>query len=197
VITVISTDHAPVEFEVRVAGLALYLDNFALIELAKPQHDERRRRLLAALKKSNGSLLFSATNGAELAALTGTSASNVRAFLNDFGSRWAFVEMNPATIIAREAEGRRDDASLSRDLVHAFFQDRQAELSRAGAIVDMSADNFFQLGAVMDWLGAQGAEHARKRRNPRQDGHRSRRPAQSRVRKGSEATRRPPAAGAV
>jgi len=50
-------------FNVHVAGVAAYLDNVALIELAKPSQAERRSRFMAAFMKNSGSLLFSGTNG--------------------------------------------------------------------------------------------------------------------------------------
>lgn len=42
--------------------------------------------------------------------------------------------------------------------MHAFFQDRKAELSKATSILDMSAATFFRLGSVIDWMGPHGAK---------------------------------------
>lgn len=156
-ITITSTEDAPLRFNVQVAGVAAYLDNFALIELAKPSQATRRARFLSAFMKSSGSLLFSGTNGAELAALKGNSASNVRAFLNEFGAHWAFVELDPGKVIERESAGQ-GSACLCVELMHAFFQDRKTELSKSAAVLDMSADTFLRLGAVMDWMGPLGAK---------------------------------------
>ena len=152
-ITITSTEDAPLRFDVRVAGVAAYLDNFALIELAKPAETARRDRFVQALIRSSGSLLFSGTNGAELAALKGASAWNVREFLNRFGEHWAFVELNPGKVMEREAAGDTVGACLWPELMHAFFQDRKAELSDASPVLDMSASTFCRLGAVMDWMG--------------------------------------------
>lgn len=156
-ITITSTDDAPLRFNVHVAGVAAYLDNFALIELAKPSKAERRVRFMTAFMESNGSLFFSGTNAAELAALKGGSASNVRAFLDGFSAHWAFVELDPGKVMEREKAGQ-PSACLCTKLVHAFFQDRKAELSKAHSVLDMSADTFFRLGAVMDWMGPHGAK---------------------------------------
>ncbi len=154
-ITITSTDDAPLRFNVHVAGVAAYLDNFALIELAKPSKAERRVRFMTAFMQSNGSLLFSGTNAAELAALKGGSASNVRAFLNGFGAHWAFVELDPGKVMEREKAGQ-PNACLCTELVHAFFQDRKTELLKTHSVLDMSAETFFRLGAVMDWMGPHG-----------------------------------------
>ncbi len=142
----------------RVAGVAAYLDNFALIDLSKPAQATRRGRFVKALIKSSGSLLFSGTNCAELAALKGASASNVCAFLNEFGAHWVFVELDPGKIMEREAAGEIADACLSPELMHAFFKNRKTDLSNASAILDMSADTFFRLGAMMDWIRSHGAK---------------------------------------
>jgi hypothetical protein len=156
-ITITSTDDAPLRFNVHVAGVAAYLDNFALIELAKPSQAAKRARFMTAFMKSSGSLLFSGTNGAELAALKGDSALNVRAFLDGFGAHWAFVELDPGKVMEREAAGQ-GNACLCTQLMDAFFQDRKTDLSKVASILDMSADTFLRLGAVMDWMGPHGAK---------------------------------------
>jgi hypothetical protein len=112
---------------------------------------------MTAFMKSSGALLFSGTNGAELAALKGNSASSVRAFLDGFGAHWAFVELDPGRVMEREAAGQTS-ACLCVDLMHAFFQDRKTELSKATAVLDMSAGTFLRLGAVIDWMGPHGAK---------------------------------------
>jgi hypothetical protein len=43
-ITITTTNDAPLRFNVHVAGVAAYLDNFTLIELAKPSEAARRDR---------------------------------------------------------------------------------------------------------------------------------------------------------
>lgn len=162
-ITITTTNDAPLRFNVHVAGVAAYLDNFALIELAKPSEAARRDRFMTAFMESSGSLLFSGTNGAELAALKGNSASSVRAFLDGFGAHWAFVELDPGRVMEREAAGQTD-ACLCVDLMHAFFQDRKTELSKATAVLDMSAGTFLRLGAVIDWMGPHGTKMIEKPR---------------------------------
>jgi hypothetical protein len=156
VITITSSDRVPLNFDMRVAGLAAYLDNFALIELSKPSRAEMRSRFLAAFKKASGSLLFSGTNGAELAMLKGDSAANVRAFLNEFGAHWVFVELDPSPIMKRESEGH-PSACLHPQFMHAFFQDRKSQMLASGQILDLSAESFLQLGYVMDWLAPHSA----------------------------------------
>jgi len=152
-ITITSTADAPLRFDLRVAGVAAYLDNFAILEFAKPYQAIRRERFVKALVKANGSLLISVTNCVELAALQGRSAASVRSFLNELGVHWVPVELDPRKVMAREAQGRTENACLAVDLMHAFFQDRTAELFAPKTIVDLSPESFCQLGAIMDWMG--------------------------------------------
>lgn len=116
-IAISSTADAPVRFDLRVSGVAAYLDNFAIIEFAKLYQAIRRERFVKALIKANGSLLISVTNCVELAALQGGSAAAVRSFLNELGVHWVPVELNPYKVMAREAEGRTANACLADDLL--------------------------------------------------------------------------------
>ena len=60
--------------------------------------------------------------------MKGGSASNVRAFLDGFGAHWAFAELDLGKVMEREKTGQ-PSACLCTELVHAFFQDWEAELS--------------------------------------------------------------------
>jgi hypothetical protein len=156
-IRVKSTESVPLLFDVAVQGPAIYLDNFALIELSKDRPINRRGRFLAALEACRGSLLFSGTNAVEGSLSMGISSSRLRAFLNQFGPRWAFIESNPFKVMEREANGADHTPCLSIDRMHAFFQDRKSEVATTGGLIDLSATAFFQLGAVLDWLKPQRA----------------------------------------
>jgi hypothetical protein len=154
-IRVFSTEKNALQFEVTVKGIAAYLDNFALIDLASRHNADRADRFRSSVIRTGGSLLFSAANAAELAALTGDSAARVRSFLAGFGPHWTFVEVSPFTLMEREAAGKKRDTCLSLDLMTSFWESRMAELEEASRIVDLSADTFFRLDAVMNWLASQ------------------------------------------
>jgi len=62
----------------QLEGISVYLDNWALIDLAKGCA-HRRKRFVDALQRG-GTLFFSWTNAVELAGPQGASAIAVRAF---------------------------------------------------------------------------------------------------------------------
>jgi hypothetical protein len=66
---------------ISVTGPAVYLDNFAIKELAKGDA-LRRRRFLAAINRGS-ELLFSVANAAELTGFQEGSFREVRAFLEE------------------------------------------------------------------------------------------------------------------
>ena len=80
----------------QLSGVAVYLDNWAIIELANGD-PKRRERFVAALK-SCGSLLFSFTNSIELGEAEGEPAERVRVFLDEIGAHWIPLELNPWTV---------------------------------------------------------------------------------------------------
>ncbi len=130
--------------------VAVYLDNDSLIELAKGPMP-RRDRFLDALR-AGGTFLFSFTNAAELAGLQGASADAVRAFLDAIGASWIPLEMDPRAVMDRERQGATAPA-VSRLFIEAYFKRRVFEASPdGGTIVDLSADRFFELGRVIDWV---------------------------------------------
>lgn len=71
---------------ISVTGPAVYLDNFAIKELAKGDAS-RRRRFLAAVNRG-AELLFSVANAAELTGFQDGSFTEVRAFLEEIGPHW-------------------------------------------------------------------------------------------------------------
>ena len=66
--------------------MAVYLDNWAIIELANGDA-KRRERFVTALKAC-GSLLFSFTNAIELGEAEGEPADRVGVFLDEIGAHW-------------------------------------------------------------------------------------------------------------
>src|SRR5260370_41999115 len=89
---------------VTVSDLAIYLDNWAIIELAK--HDpSRRQRFIDSLSTGGADLLFSVTNAAELTGPQGKSRDAVRVFLEKIGPHWFPVVLNSMDAIQREVDG--------------------------------------------------------------------------------------------
>ena len=76
-------DGRPFTFNATVSGLAIYLDSWALIDLA--EGDPSRRKRFVATLQSGAELLFSVTNVAELSGPQGQSIDIVRNFLDEIG----------------------------------------------------------------------------------------------------------------
>ncbi len=69
-----------------VNGLTVFLDNFAIIDLAKRDPD-RRRRFIATLNRGVD-VLFSVSNAAELSGPQGDEIITIREFLDEIGTHW-------------------------------------------------------------------------------------------------------------
>jgi hypothetical protein len=82
----LTADFDGLRFNVTVSGLAIYLDNYALIELAKHK-PERRQRFLDVIH-SGADLLFSVANAVDLAGPLGRSRDMLRRLLDDIGPHW-------------------------------------------------------------------------------------------------------------
>ena len=127
--------------------VGVYLDNDSLIELARGQ-ELRRQRFIGALRRG-GTLLFSWTNAAEIAGPQGASARAVSAFLDSVGPYWVPLELTPWRVVEKEQAGAVERAAVSEHFMEAYVEDR---LSREGNLVDLSAESFFRLGAVLEWV---------------------------------------------
>jgi hypothetical protein len=134
----------------EMKGVGVYLDNWALKDLAKGCA-ERRSRFLDALQRG-GTLLFSWTNAIELCGPQGASAVAVHAFLDSVGPHWVPLELNPWKAVKREMAGATAQAPVSPTFMEAYFQERAYDLSQESGVLDLSADNFFRLGAVLHWV---------------------------------------------
>lgn len=136
--------------------ISVYLDNDCIIEIAKgPQ--PRRTRFIDALRK-RGTLLFSLTNAVEVAGPKGASAAAVRAFLDSAGACWAPLELDPWNVVEKEKAGQWQNAPISERFVISYFQERAYEQSPGGEkILNLSADDFFRLSAIVDWSQRPGA----------------------------------------
>ena len=131
--------------------LGVYLDNDSLIELAT-RFPTRRRRFLDALAMG-GDLLFSYANAVEIAGPQGRTATAIRSFLDDVKSHWIPLELNPWKVARREADGILGQAPVSESFMKAYFEERIHDLTLEGRVVlDLSAESFFRLGSVLDWV---------------------------------------------
>jgi len=129
----------------------VYLDNFALKDLAKGSAS-RRDRFIKALH-FRGTLLFSEANALEIAGPQGDSALAIRSFLDSIDHYWVPLRMDSWEIVAREEAGLSTGAPISEQFLGGFFQERTAELSQLdGVLLDLSAVNFFKLSAVLNWM---------------------------------------------
>jgi hypothetical protein len=148
-------DGPPLTFNVSVSGPVVYLDNWAIGKLAEGDIS-RRQRFIGAIH-SGMELLFSVTNAAELSGPQGESASAVRAFLNEIGAHWIPAELSPVDIVNRERDG--NNGSISPCISENFMKDYFVHLLRryepgSGKVIH-PAEDFFCLGAVLDWVGPQ------------------------------------------
>ena len=140
------------KFNASLTGLAVYLDNFAIIDIAKGD-PLRRQRFISALH-SGAELLFSVSNAVELTGPQGDSLAAVRIMLDEVGPHWFPVELDTIEVVKREQNGASPSEScLSENFIKDFFKVRLSNFPR-GEIVCLS-DDFFPLGAVLDWVGPQ------------------------------------------
>jgi hypothetical protein len=135
---------------ISVTGPAIYLDNFAIKELAKGD-PSRRQRFLAAIDRG-AELLFSVANAAELTGFLDGSFRAVRAFLEEIGPRWFPVELDPLLVIKRELSGKRADKSCFSD---KFMRDYLRYRADNKPLNQNISAEFFRLGPIMDWLASQ------------------------------------------
>jgi hypothetical protein len=138
-------------FSANVRGLPVYLDNWAVINLAKGDRSLRIRFVDAIC--TSGDLLFSAVNVAELIGPQGKSFNAVKTLLNELGPHWFPVELNPMEVVQREQNDANPAMScLSKGLMEAYVENRATGYAPGfGQGVDLSKD-FFLLGAVLDWV---------------------------------------------
>jgi hypothetical protein len=141
------------KFDVKVSGVAIYLDNFALIELAK--HDSVRRKRFLDVIHSGADLLFSVANAVDLSGPQGRSRDLLRTFLDDIGPHWYPVELDAFEVVKREVNGAAPGEScLSKNFMKDYFVDRLKRVEESARIIDLS-EKFFRLGSVLDWVGEQ------------------------------------------
>ena len=146
-----SLEGPPLEIIATVTGFAVYLDNWAIMNLAKG--DTARRKQFVNAVSLGGDLLFSMANVVELCGPQGNSLEAAKRFLDELGPHWVPVELNPFVVCEREQNGESPSRScMSRGLLEAYFKNRTHDCSPgSGKVIDLSPDSF-RLGPVMDWV---------------------------------------------
>jgi len=135
-------------------GIAVYLDNFAFIELAlyKPALG---KRFIGAIR-SGADVLFSVTNLVELGELQGNSLEKMRSFLADIGNHWFPVELNALEIVQREKDGWGEKSFVSQQFIKDYFAFKTQQIQdRASSLVVVPGAQAFSLEGVLDWATPQ------------------------------------------
>src|SRR6185503_1350992 len=112
-----------VTLRVTVRRVPVYLDNWAIVALAKDR-GQPREGFLRAL--TNGAdVLFSVTNASEIVGPAGASQEAVREFLSTIGPHWIPIEgPGIVNVMQREAEGDGRESCIAHDLLQQFFAGR-------------------------------------------------------------------------
>lgn len=140
------------EIVATIRGLAVYLDNDSLIDIARGDPD-RRARFTAAVQQS-GSLIFSMANAVDLSGPTlSATIDDIRAFLDGFENAWFPADLDPWAICERELQSNGDSSPLlSPVFTEAFFKQRAYDLSPEGSrVISLAPETFFKVSAVVDW----------------------------------------------
>lgn len=146
-----SADGPIMTLNATVSGPVVYLDNWAIYDLAEGD-SSRRRRFIEAMH-SGMDLLFSVTNVAELWGPQGQSAKAVRKFLDDVGPHWIPVELSPVDVIQRELNGADpNSACISETFLKSYIAHRMR--MQTGKVIILS-DDFFCLGAILEYVDPQ------------------------------------------
>jgi hypothetical protein len=141
-----------VHFRVSINGVRIYLDNWAVIDLAE-RDASRRKRFIAALCSGKADLLFSATNAAQLTQQRGASFEAVKSFLDEIGPYWVPVELNPLNVVERERQGADPATSyVSPRLFEAFVENGAASRSPDSVKTEVLSPDFLRLGALLNWV---------------------------------------------
>ncbi len=146
-----SNDGSSFVFSATVRGFPIYLDNWAIGDLAEGDR-LRRKRFVAAVCNGGADLMFSVTNAAQLWGPLGKSFDAVKSFLNEVGPNWFPVELDPFMVVQREQNGANSSRScVSEGFMKAYFVNRRACCSPDSG-TDLS-EAFSGLGEVLDWVG--------------------------------------------
>src|SRR5581483_355012 len=137
-------------------GPTVFLDIFAIKELAKGD-PERRRRFIAMLDRGV-EVMFSVANAAELSGPQGSSFDKMREFLDEIGPRWFPMEFDPYICLERERDKKDPTTCCFSDRLLKVFTATHIRRSPNIKIEDLPEAlpaDFFRLGLFMEWLAPQ------------------------------------------
>jgi hypothetical protein len=146
----ITSEDGKVFCDAEVRGFGVYLDTWALIDLAKGL--ESRRHQVADSIREGGTLLFSWANAMEIVALSGASSDAIRIFLQSIGPHWFPLELNPWKVVKKESAGLLESAARSEHFMKVYVQERIYDLSTNGDNLLNLSEAFFDLSTVLNWL---------------------------------------------
>jgi hypothetical protein len=150
----VSADGSSATFNVTVSRLAVYLDSFALFDLAEGDAG-RRRRFLDTIH-SGVDLLFSISNVAELIGPQEGSIDAVRAFLDDIGPHWVPVELDTVEVVDRERNGVKAPGTfICGRFLKDYFSVQLAGVPRESRTIIDPCRDLLRLGGIFDWVGEQ------------------------------------------
>jgi hypothetical protein len=133
----------------EVRGVPVYLDQWAIIDLARRRPD-LGRRFIDAIHAGRGTLLFSVVNLWEIGGPQQDSKQAVSAFLSAIGPHWIPID-SVGEVLQREFRGEVS-APTALDILGDFVRDRRKERDTAGRPLDPKDPSFFDLGRVALWL---------------------------------------------
>ena len=140
--------------QVSVSGAVVYLDNWAVIELAKK--DPSRRSRFIDIVHSGIDVLFSVTNAAELSGPQGRSADAIKLFLDEIGPRWFPARLDVTAVMKDELMGvSPEKACIDENFFKSYVADQMRLHAAGGGKVMEVSGSIFTLGAVLDRVGPQ------------------------------------------
>lgn len=130
-----------------VRGIAVYLDNFAIIRIAQGAQ-KRRDRFLNCLSDESADLLFSVANSIDLVG----SNKTVKAFLKQIANHWFPVDLSVNEVCKREEQGLVGaDAFSAMDFAKMVFAAQVQPNLASGEITHISPD-LFAPDKFIEWL---------------------------------------------
>jgi hypothetical protein len=135
-------------------GPAVFLDVWAVRDLAGVALTDLRDRFAKALAAARGSLLVSTAWSTELETLQGDARTRAQALFTSLGAHWLIINPIVSAVAAREA---RDElgAYLSDASLRAYVLERPGEVLRSDTDPhSMSDTEFFDLARILEWTAA-------------------------------------------
>jgi hypothetical protein len=149
----IAVEDGTVQIRATIRRFGIYLDNFAVVNLAMGPEERRRAFWRLCDSDHGGDLLFSPLNAAEL---IGSSAPRTlercRHFLDGVGPSWCPVE-SPGimSVLKREAAGAGKTSCISNWFLERMFAVLNI-VAHGEQRIELVPSSFFTLGTVIEWV---------------------------------------------